>query len=181
VFFLRDNHTKTVNWDVEGQKPQGQPLVLNAYKGEVLLVSARVHYEGLPTPTEEKEEPEVKPTTGETQEAVRSSSEARCQTKRYIRHPRIEIGKVRASGGLFSGKHRIYGSIYGMCVEEVGYFEYGRLKERIEFPLDDKFERKDFEVRIQTGRDGEIRAFTTDGKEERISVDELVTQNPSLF
>ena len=102
----------------------------------------------------------------------------RCRETR-IRSPQIEIGQIRPTGGLFSGKYKFEGAIAGICIEEAGYYEKGRLKERIELPLSDTFQRKEFEVKVRTGEKGEIRVFTSDGKEQFVAVDAAVQKtNP---
>lgn len=97
----------------------------------------------------------------------------RCREMR-IQSPRIEVGKVHPTGGLFSGTYRLEGAVAGLCIEEAGYYELGRLKKKIEFPLSDTFQRKEFDISVKANQRGEIRAFTSDGKDETIEVDSVI-------
>lgn len=44
--YLRNDREQSVQWDVSGKVPDGKPLVLNAYNGEVLLKSVHVYFSG---------------------------------------------------------------------------------------------------------------------------------------
>jgi len=90
--------------------------------------------------------------------------------------PEIEVAQIRQSGGLFSGKRRVSGSIKGACIEEAGYYEEGKLKNSFEIPFQNRFRRSQFEVQITSGKNGEIRVLTFDGTEEVIRVDELISR-----
>ena len=91
-----------------------------------------------------------------------------------IQSPRIDVSRIQAVGSLFAGHFKVEGSVAGLCVEEAGYYEKGKLKERIQFPLSDQYKRLDFNVRVRTGERGEIRVFTSDGLDQTISVDQAV-------
>ena len=187
--YLNDEGETTVSWNVGGKSPREKPLVLNAYHGEVLLHSIDVYYKPravlAPRPVFVPQKPikdeikEIKQQSQET-EVDETAAANRCRYTR-IKRPRIEVGRARPSGGLFSNKLRVYGSIAGNCIEEVGYFEYGRLVKEIDFPLDDQFKRKNFEIRVRSGRKGEIRVYTTDGREDVIEVDQLASAQNGLF
>ena len=103
-----------------------------------------------------------------------------CRRGRF-RRPRIEIHKVKQSGGFFSGKYRISGSVQGACIEEAGYYESGRLKERFEIPMTDSFKRHEFQIRVKSGKRGEIRVYAADGSEDIIEVDQELSQQKSAF
>jgi hypothetical protein len=100
-----------------------------------------------------------------------------------LRLPRVEVRRVRKTGGLFAGKYRVKGSIFAACVIEAGYYERGSLQQEIEFPLLDRFERRDFHIKARSGRDGAIRVFMANGEEETIFVDDIISQQSgqSLF
>lgn len=187
--YLNDNSTQRVTWNVN-QAPGGEPLVLNAYQGEVYLELAQVIYDQQtnsirrPPPIRPQipgnyqgsvNDPVIQQDAQDEREALR-----RCRYDRP-RRPRIEITRLKPTGSLFSGKYKLEGSIYGNCIEEAGYFEYGRLKEEIEIPLDDRFTRKEFEIRVRSGNRGTIRAYTTDGKEEEIDIDQEIQAQGSYF
>jgi hypothetical protein len=176
--FFTDNNLKTVSFNVGGAAPNGQPLVINAYNGEVFVTTVNVYYQGSGSSIKNTHQhpPRPKPRPGNVIPSVNNNNDSlalqRCRNIR-IRRPRIEVGSVRASGGLFSNKKRIKGSIFGACVEEAGYFENGRLKQEFPFPLSDRYQRRDFEVQARTGRNAEIRVFTVDGREDSIDIDDL--------
>lgn len=200
--FLPDGNYRTVTWNVN-QAPGGQPLVLNAYKGEVLVRNVVVTYAGGRT-TSSIGSGKRRPDYRDKRDKYRnydhrnrdyrdrdyrddyrdrysnnrggSSIDRICRRGNY-RQPRIEIEEFRPSGGLFSGKYRINGSVFGACVEEAGYFERGRLKQNFNFPYNDRFKRKSFSLQIRTGRNGEIRVYTSDGSEDFVRVDDLLRNN----
>lgn len=204
---LGDSSERTVSWNVDGRKPEGKPLVLNAYKGEVEVRSVRVHFMGgdgsrlggsqprpipRPKPIRPADDVDYSGSGSDShfggqhsgQQSAGSGDDAardRCRYARYQR-PRIEIDEVKDSGGLFSGKYKVRGSISAACVEEAGYYERGKLKERIEFPLDDRFQRQEFEVKVKSGKGGELRVLTSDGSDDRIDIDDaLVREKKGLF
>lgn len=199
--YLKDNRSQSVSWNVGGQAPGGRPLVLNAYDGEVVLESVEVRYQGgssspAITPPQNPFTPGPKPIPrpghnydddddnyhgGGYSSAESADPEAlsRCRRAHDLRRPRIELGDMRPSGGLFSGKYKVRGNILGNCIEEAGYYENGRLKEKFEIPLNDRFQRKEFSVTVRSGRNGEIRVFNTRGDDDSIEVDREIQDSQS--
>lgn len=171
--YLDSTNLRTIRWNVN-QNPHGQPLVLKAYNGVVHVKSVRVTFHGDKKPLTKPKpisEDDVLPMIDSSRDE--NAVKSRCRRTR-IKDPKIKLGRMRKSGGIFSGKYRVDGSIRGNCINEAGYYEDGRLKEKITFPFDDSFRREEFNVRVRSGREGEIRAYTTDGREEVIDVDELI-------
>lgn len=203
--YLRGGGTTTVNFEVGGQTPNGQPLVLNAYDGEVYVQSVRVSFVNQgsqPLPPRPRPRPPFNDQhddrggydegyghggydQGGGQGGYLSGdqdrdAEERCRRAR-VQRPRIEVGRVRGTGGVFSGKFKVEGSIYGACIQEAGYFEEGRMKEPIRFRLDDRYNRQEFQITGRSGRRGEIRVYTTDGLEDRISIDDELRNSGGGF
>ena len=193
--YLRGNGTMTLTWNVGGIAPNGQPLVLNAYDGEVFVQSARVAFVGGARPHYDDRDDRGGYDEGyghsghdDRQDSYHQDGPAfgngdaaeRCRRAR-IQRPRIEVGRVRPTGGVFSGKFKVEGSIYGACVQEAGYFEEGRLKESIRFPLDDRYNRQEFQITGRSGRRGELRVFTTDGRDDVVSIDEELRNSGGAF
>ncbi len=200
--YLRGGGNVTFTWNVGGAAPNGQPLVLNIYDGEAFVQSARVTYlrpergpsrrpfdpgppgydEGYGRDNDERSgyDRRDRNSGGLLSGSQSSEAEERCRRER-VRRPRIEIGRVRATGGVFSGKFKVSGSIYGACVQEAGYFEEGRMKEEIHFPLDDRYNRQEFEITGRSGRRGEIRVFTTDGSDDILSIDDELRDSGGAF
>jgi hypothetical protein len=176
--YLTDTSMQTVTWNVAAA-PNGQELVLNAYNGEVYVESVRINYDSIENEND-KIPTSLKPTneTSHKGSVDENIAYSRCRDAR-IRRPQIDIGRVRSSGGMLSSKYRLEGSIYGNCIEEAGYFENGRMKEEMSFPLDDRYQRQEFRVQVRSGMRGEIRAYTTDGRIEVIDVDEQIKDNQS--
>lgn len=184
--YVRGGGLSTISWNVGGETPEGRPLVLNAYDGEVYVESVEVSYADggdsrPPYIPRDRDDYRDDDRDYDRYDDYRGDprggdpdGERACRGAR-VRPPRIEIGRVRASGGLFSGKYKLEGSLYGACIEEAGYFEEGRLKEPIQFPLTDRFNRQEFSFTVRSGRRGEIRAYTSDGREEIIPVDEVIS------
>ena len=196
--YLTNGAAQTVTWNVGGASSGGQPLVLNAYNGEVDVIEADINYTQSQRPPRDRDDsnrPGSRDDDSDDRDSDdrdfderpgyppggyggRGDSDAgrRCRDMR-IRPPRIEIGQLKPTGGLFSGKYKFEGAISGICIEEAGYYEKGRLKERIEIPMSDQFKRQEFNIKVRTGERGEIRVFTSDGKEEFVPVDEEIERS----
>lgn len=211
--FLKDGNYTTVSWTVN-RAPGGQPLVLNAYKGEVQLRTVIVTYSGASQTGSigaSTGSPNSRPDYRDKRDKYRgrdySNRDDRyrdrddyrddryrdrddyrddrysgddvnrfCRDARY-RAPRIEVDEFRSSGGLFSGKYRVNGSVYAACVEEAGYFESGRLKQEFKFPFSDRYRREGFSIQVRTGKNGEIRVLSADGSNEVVRIDDLARQS----
>ncbi len=159
--YLDDNSFKTISWDVGGESSRNRPLVLNAYNSEVLIESVKVEFIENTPPTGGPLTPSPQNDTGDQLLA--------CRELYRIGYPKIEISKVKPTGNFFSGDQKVSGFIYAQCVQEAGYYEYGDLKEKIDFPLSDRFQRKAFSVKVRQQKNGEIRVYTTDGQEAVMS------------
>jgi len=186
-----DSELRTISWNGGGQPSKGSPLVLKAYNGQVLIDSVIVEVLPEPVKPEPVPAPEVKrsapvassstgPSAFEVQQNRRknfdSNEQQGCERRQRLTAPEIEVAQIRQSGGLFSGKRRVSGSIKGACIEEAGYYEEGRLKSSFDIPFQNRFRRNQFEVQITSGKNGEIRVLTYDGTEEVIRVDELISR-----
>lgn len=189
--YLRSGETKSLTWNVGDESARGKQLVLNAYKAEVFVEAVRVTYRTpmLPLSTSggsiSEDKDEVRPTKpnfppGLDDSALNPNTARECKNQ-YFRRPRIEVEEARPSGGLFSDKQKVSGNVIGACIEEAGYFESGRLKERLNIPYTSSSKRYEFRIAVRTGRNGELRVYTTQGEEERVSVDELVQDTAPLF
>lgn len=170
----------TGTWTVSGQQAKGRPLALNAYNGEVRVGRVTINYQGAAADNQQQSSSGYTlgnhpfGGSGQTAAADRADEEY-CRHER-VRPPRLEISDMRATGGLFSGKYRVYGEIFGQCIEEAGYYERGRLKQKFDVPFDSRYARTEFETKVESGKDGEIRVLTSDGREDRILIDEEITR-----
>jgi len=162
--------TQTVSWNVGGEKSNGQELVLNAHNGEVFIESVRVNFDSDPQYSSRKPEREKIDDDSDKPSDVDPNAYNNCRTLYRIGRPIIEINRVKPTGNIFSGDQKVEGSIYAQCVQEAGYYESGRLKERIDFSLNDRFNRKEFNLRSSQNQNGEIRVYTTDGQQETYSL-----------
>lgn len=95
---------------------------------------------------------------------------------RFIRAPRIDVYDLRSRGNLFGDKYRVRGTIEGTCISEAGYFEDGRLVEKIPVNTTPEFKRYEFEVNIRgdSSRDPEIRAYSANGEREEVELSRMV-------
>ncbi len=91
------------------------------------------------------------------------SGECRDMGGRYLARPRVNLYKVKKSGGMFGDKYRVRGSVEGVCLVEAGYFESGRKKEEIPVAPGPSFHRFEFEVEVRGDRDPEIRVYNVNG------------------
>lgn len=181
--YLTDNSSRSVSWNVGGQRSGGQPLMLLAYNGEVIVESVSVDiqdkkpvqpdYGNKPGYGNNGNRPVYPPNNNGSGQTLGNYDEAYkvCRRMYRIAYPRVEIGRLNPTGNIFSGDQRASGSIYGQCIQEAGYFEYGQLKEKIDFPLSDRFERRNFAVKMRPNRNAEVRVYTTDGQEAIARVD----------
>lgn len=152
---LSDNKQNKITWDVSGAFPKGQPLVLNSYKGEVVVEQVVVVYS--------------REATSGVAKAV-SPTGQQCQTKDKVLN--IQPGKITRASGSASRLYKITGTIQGTCVVEAGYYENGELKQKINFPLSNSVKTQEFELNVKAGTNGEIRVQTSNGLEESYFVDE---------
>jgi hypothetical protein len=243
---LQDQNSRQVSWNV-GSSPNGQPFVMNAYNGEVLLKSVTIFYannnplnnqedggnrprgssgryqddrrggtrgEGRPNPRGPRRNDDWRggPKNDSEWDASQGqydygndqrygsegrnenwnneeesnydygqnrprSTQARCTQGRY-KEPQIEIDSVQPTGGLFSGKYKVRGSIFGACLEETGYFEDGRKRSDFRLPpYSERFNRVPFELKVQQGRGGEIKVYSSNGGRDSVYIDDIL-QDP---
>jgi hypothetical protein len=182
--YLRNTNDTVLTWNTGGKATGNKPIELNAYGGEVYISKATITYakmNTLPSNSAFQSNTVVQPML---QEQVNnegnndSVSSEKCSNTR-IRRPRIELGRLKQSGGLFSGKYKINGSIFGACIEEAGYYEEGRRKQEFEVGHSDRAQRTEFSVKVRSGRNGEIRVYTSDGNIERVNVDDEIQRSKS--
>ncbi|MCB0321474.1 MAG: hypothetical protein KDD60_11160 [Bdellovibrionales bacterium] len=183
--FLSDDQLQTVVWTV-GSAPLGQPLVLNAYKGEVLVKAIRVYFGspgGTPYVSNTQEDPKRTFSWRDAAANVTDGDEpkGKCARAFRVKPPRLEITSIEATGGLFSGKYAVKGTAHGACVEGAGYFEHGKLRQKITFPESDSYDHVEFSVATKTGENGEIRVYTTSGEEDIKYIDEIVAHEQSQY
>ena len=171
------------SWNLHGERPDGRQLVMNAYKGVVTLVSVEIHYRNTSTSTSSNTSAsptETQTSSNDARVDFDPETEQRCLHSR-VKRPRIEIGKVKKSGGVFSGKYRVEGSMYGACIEEAGLFVGGRLRKSVDFPFTDKFKRKEFSFQVRSGKRAQLRIYTINGREDVVDIDEEITESGNLF
>lgn len=200
---LSNNAPFKATWIVN-QMPKGRELVLNAYKGEVSVKRVTVLFatdkvrdwkiRRAPRPYPkgyiEPKRPHQGPNDDHHSEGFSSGSDKEdaareCETTGHLRRPRIEIGRIKSSGGLFSNKYKVEGEIFGKCIDEAGYYERTQLKESIKIPLNKRYRRYQFNIKVKTGKGGKIRVFTYDGRKVSVDIDEMIEDyqksSPSLF
>jgi len=162
-----------------GEPSRTRPLVLNVYEGEVYVAEVRAFFDPVHSPVGSGTTQELEPGDSFGHETQAEKAALDCD-RRNLKRPRIEIARVRKSGGLFSGKYRIDGEVFGACIEEAGYYERGKLEKRFFIPLSDRHQRYEFELQVRSGRSGQIRAYTSDGRVERVYIDEVIKDSGSL-
>ncbi|RMD87390.1 MAG: hypothetical protein D6808_01515 [Candidatus Dadabacteria bacterium] len=175
--YLRDSKRRTVRWNVGGAAPNGRPLVLNAYHCEVRVETADISYVGENNSTSKEED--ITPISRNPRDfpSIPRQGKAaykRCRKLFRISPPRVDVGRIKPAGNIFGNKVKVIGSLYGQCVQEAGYFEYGRLKQRIDFPISDIFQRREFTIYGRKNRRGEIKIYTIDGQEDSVFIDEAM-------
>ncbi len=171
----------TGSWSLGGKSSNGKALVLNAYNGEVRVGRVTIEYQGttsaLPTQNSSSGYTVSNNPFGSSGAGSSASNDDQefCKRQR-LKSPRVEISEMRASGGLFSGKYRVSGEVFGQCIEEAGYYEKGRLEQKFDVPYDARFKRVRFETKVRSGKDGEIRVLASDGSEDRINIDDEIVR-----
>ena len=160
---LNDSKVEKIMFKLNAVSPRGQPLVLSASRGEVMVKTitvefAPVHEPSVPKPAVEKDD-----------------SDESCELD-----PQITVTRVKPVSGDASARI-IAGRMAGSCVETAGYFENGQLQEKIPFPPGKKLQRQKFEVRVHTQKNGEIRIQTTGGREASLFIDEVSANDAEMF
>lgn len=183
--FVTPEKSITASWNVTGERPNNRPLVLSVYKGEVYVEMVTVNYRSIFVPLPGRKNSEYPSGSNNSQNRYgernryndpKNEQAVQLCRRASIRYPRIDVGRAKPSGGLFSTKYRIEGAVVGNCIVEAGYYEYGRLKESFDVPLSDQSQRIEFNVHAKLGKRGELRVLTTDGKEDVVEVEEVATE-----
>lgn len=89
-------------------------------------------------------------------------------------HTNIEVFQIEPIGNIFSGEYQFSGAVSGACLAQVGYFEGGKLIEQIEFPLDDRYARREFALKVRLYRQGELRAVTSNGEKTHARIEDII-------
>lgn len=171
--YIQDNSQNTVTFSAGNKSPNGQQLVLNAYNGGFIITGYKIKYSketfipqsNKPPSANFPGKPVFRPLHKKPVEGCNDS---------YLKKPLIEVSDKEARGGLFSGKYRLYGSIFAACVNEAGYYERGKLKDKLDFPLSSDYERRSFEFKVRSGRGGAIKVYSANGEVESLSVDDML-------
>lgn len=106
----------------------------------------------------------------ENNEAAIDSCKARIGTAR----PRIKIDITRPIGGRGSTVYLIKGVVVGSCIDEAGYYEFGKLKDKFAIPLNDQLVRFEFSIISYRGINAELKVFSLDGRQYIVNVDEEI-------
>ena len=170
---LENDEPQTITWDADGAVAHGKPLVLNAYEGEVEIESVTVQY-GKPSTLVSSIIGTQK--SSAASQPVHSASTERCLSQRRLKPPKIEILLIENGGDPSSDTFQIEGEITGSCVKEAAHFEHGRLKTPINFPLSSEPSAQAFQLRVASGRNGEIRVTTICGDEDILFIDDAIAK-----
>jgi hypothetical protein len=94
---------------------------------------------------------------------------------RYLRAPKVEVYDLRSRGNILGDKYRVKGVIEGTCVAEAGYYEDGRMVEKIPVSTTPEFKRFEFEVTIRgdSSRRPEIRAYSANGDRDEVELSRM--------
>jgi hypothetical protein len=103
---------------------------------------------------------------GQDQTRGAGYQECRQASTDTLGRPTVEIGDVERSGGLFSDKYNIRGSVEGVCIVEAGVFEGGKKIQDIPVVTAREFRRFDFDVKASAGVKPEIRAYNINGQRD---------------
>jgi hypothetical protein len=91
--------------------------------------------------------------------------------RRDLPRPRIDIDRVKSTGNFFGDKAKVRGTVEGVCIQEAGLFQNGRLVQRIPVRTSSHFDRFEFEVKADMGEHPEVRAYNTEGDREIVDVE----------
>lgn len=191
---LRRGQTVHAAWNIRPEesldaKKNRRSLVFNIYGGEAIIEEVRL----VTSESEATREPSLRPEqeSNSSNDFLRGSSASssqdfsdnqldleRCEKlgnrRGSFRRPKFELGRIRGSSSLFSGKYRLSGVITGACIEDAAYFEQGRRVKEFEIPFSSRFQRHSIDATVRGGRRGEIRILCYDGSQEVIEVDRMI-------
>ena len=177
--YIENQSPQTLSWQLNGEVPNNRPLLLQSYHGEVLVESVEVTYVPVqdPQPPIPPRDSNVnnntsppRPWTPSPDDSPGNSAVKACRRIRS-RPPVITIDNFEPTGDRYSEQYRVEGTIQGQCIEEVGYYERGRVREPIRFPLDERFIRRQFQLRVDSRQRPEIRVYTADGQQEVVDLE----------
>ena len=102
---------------------------------------------------------------------------ARCRSlSRYdVQSPRVEVVNIKPTGNVFEDNVRVEGAIEGACIQEAGYYEDGRLVERIPVQTTSDFQRFEFGVKAKRNRNPEVRVYNVFGARDTFNVAESLS------
>lgn len=97
-----------------------------------------------------------------------------CKLSHGTARPRIQIDYAKPMGRWRSSIFLIKGKIIGSCIDEAGYYEFGKIKEKFKIPLSDQLNRYEFHITSYEGVLGEIRVYSLDGRQDKIVIEDEV-------
>ncbi len=97
-----------------------------------------------------------------------------CKLSHGTARPRIEVDYAKRVGSRRSTIFLIKGKIIGSCIDEAGYYEFGKIKEKFKIPLSDQLNRYEFHITSYEGVDGEIRVFSLDGRQDKVFIEDEI-------
>lgn len=98
------------------------------------------------------------------------AAECRQMDNYYMARPRVNLGRAKPSGNVFSDKVRVSGSVEGVCLVEAGLFEDGRRVQSIPVATLRDFRRFEFDFQSRESRNPEIRVYNIRGDYDAVSV-----------
>ena len=173
------NELYSVRWNADDRRPQDRPLEVAAFNGDVYVERVVVEYADSGRAREDYGygggyERGRMTDRDEGRYGYRDDPAARRCRQMDIPEPQFRIQNreqlASAITGLLTGQSTLQGELSGQCIAEAGYYLNGRLVQRIDFPLDDRFNRQQFSLQINPSENGELRAATIDGREEVVPV-----------
>lgn len=94
----------------------------------------------------------------------------RCQSKRFIPAPLVNISKVKSTGSIFRSRLKVFGSVEGVCLTNAGVFQNNSPKSVINVVTRDRFDRFNFKVIVDGDEEPQVRVYNVQGNYDIVPI-----------
>ncbi|MBX7137170.1 MAG: hypothetical protein K1X83_04230 [Oligoflexia bacterium] len=95
--------------------------------------------------------------------AAAKTDEEICRQNSSWSSPHVDVQSVEKSGGAFSDRYKVSGTVEGICLAEAGLFENGKLTQRIRLRTAPTLKRYEFSITARLDDVPEIRVYNVNG------------------
>lgn len=99
-----------------------------------------------------------------------SEMQRKCNSKRFIPAPLVNISKVKSTGSIFGNRLKVFGSVEGVCLSNAGVFQNNSPKSVINIVTRDRFDRFNFKVIVNGDEDPQVRVYNVQGNYDIVPI-----------